>query len=324
MTRSTSSPIRTPFLGRPPGEGRRRRSRLPAGRRVGARPADGRSSSRAQDGDRPVRGRRPRRVAAARLRARGPLPGRRRLRPARPLLVPADDRRARPPPRRRGPPRGAVRAARRAPARDGRGDRGRVRGLGAERALGRASSATSTAGTAGCTRCARSAPPGSGSSSSRASEPGSRYKFEIRTQDGRLRLKADPFALPRRAAAARTPRSSSSRGTSGGTRSGSERARVGRPARASGLDLRGAPRLLAAEPGRGQPPAHLPRAGRRAGRVRDRHGLHARRAAAGDGASLHALLGLPGDRVLRADLALRRARTTSARSSTACTGPASA
>ena len=41
-------------------------------------------------------------------------------------------------------------------------------------------------------------------------------------------------------------------------------------------------------------------------RLRARHGLHAHRAAAGDGAPVHRLVGLPGDRLLRADAALRR------------------
>ena len=50
---------------------------------------------------------------------------------------------------------------------------------------------------------------------------------------------------------------------------------------------------------------------RRARRLRGRLGLHARRAAAGDGASVLGLVGLSGDRLLRADLALRRRRTTS-------------
>ena len=74
------------------------------------------------------------------------------------------------------------------------------------------------------------------------------------------------------------------------------------------VDLRGAPRLVAAEPARGQPLAELPRAGRRAVGLRARHGLHPRRAAAGDGAPVHGLLGLPVDRLLRADAALRLAR----------------
>ena len=82
---------------------------------------------------------------------------RRRSRSRDPYALPADARRARPAPRRRGPPRGALRAssartcarstacaARR--SRSGRRPRARS-----------AWSATSTPGTGGCTRCARSA-----------------------------------------------------------------------------------------------------------------------------------------------------------------------
>ena len=97
-----------------------------------------------------------------------------------------------------------------------------------------------------------------------------------------------------------------------------------RPAARADLDLRGAPRLVAAQPARGRPAAQLPRARRRARRLRDRPRLHARRAAAGDGAPVPRLVGLPGDGLLRADRALRRRRTTSAPSSTRCTGTASA
>ena len=65
---------------------------------------------------------------------------------------------------------------------------------------------------------------------------------------------------------------------------------------------------MAAEPARGQPLAHLPRAGRRAVRLREGHGLHAHRADAGDGAPVQRLVGLPGHRLLRPDAALGHAR----------------
>ncbi len=65
-----------------------------------------------------------------------------------------------------------------------------------------------------------------------------------------------------------------------------------RAERRAGLDLRGPPRLLApGHRGRRGAPAHLPRAGRRARRLRHRHGLHPRRADAGDGASRSAAPG---------------------------------
>ena len=81
-----------------------------------------------------------------------------------------------------------------------------------------------------------------------------------------------------------------------------------RAARGADVDLRGAPRLVAPQPARGQPLADLPRAGRRARRLRARARLHARRAHAGDGAPVRRLVGLPGHRLLRADVALRHAR----------------
>ncbi len=84
-------------------------------------------------------------------------------------------------------------------------------------------------------------------------------------------------------------------------------ARHRRSVRRADLDLRGAPGLVAAQHARGQPAAHLPRARRRARRVRDRPRLHPCRAAAGDGAPVLGLVGLPGDRLLRPHLALRLA-----------------
>src|SRR5262249_18525509 len=80
------------------------------------------------------------------------------------------------------------------------------------------------------------------------------------------------------------------------------------PAEGADLDLRGPPRLLAAQPGGGEPPAHVSGARRRAGRLRLRPRLHARRAAAGDGAPLLGLVGVPGDGLLRPHVALRLAR----------------
>jgi hypothetical protein len=65
--------------------------------------------------------------------------------------------------------------------------------------------------------------------------------------------------------------------------------------------LRAAPRRLAAR-------QDLPRAGRRARRVRDMAGLHPRRVHAGGRAPVRAELGLPGHRLLLPDLALRASR----------------
>ncbi len=136
---------------------------------------------------------------------------------------------------------------------------------------------------------------------------GSRYKFELRAQDGDILLRADPFAFetelpPKTASVVNRTRYE---WTDDGWM---ELRHAGRPAARADVDLRGPPRLLAAEPAGGQPLADLPRAGRRAGRLRDRHGLHPRRAHAGHGPPVQRLVGLPGHLVLRAHTALRHTR----------------
>ena len=83
-------------------------------------------------------------------------------------------------------------------------------------------------------------------------------------------------------------------------------ARQDRLAEVADLDLRGAPGIVDARPAGAA--AHLSRDGGEAGGVRQADGLHAHRAAAHHGASVLRLVGLPGDRLFRADLALRHAR----------------
>ena len=85
------------------------------------------------------------------------------------------------------------------------------------------------------------------------------------------------------------------------TATGCASARRARAAPGADERLRGAPRLLAAR-------TVLCGAGRAADRVRDRDGLHPRRADAGDGAPVRRLVGLPGHRLLRADVPVRHAR----------------
>ena len=147
----------------------------------------------------------------------------------------------------------------------------------------------------------------SGSSSSPSVEPGARYKYEIRGADGSLRAEGRPGRVRSRGAARERVDRHRSAGTTGHDGDWLERRRS-EAARPPDLDLRGPPRLLAAQPARGQPQPHLPRARRRARRLRARPRLHPRRADAGDGAPVRGLVGLPGDRLLRADLALRHAR----------------
>ena len=108
----------------------------------------------------------------------------------RPVRVPAHARRARPPPARRGPPRGAVGAARRAPCARSTASPARAFAVWAPNArsrqrrrrlqrLGRPPAPHALA------RAARA----SGSCSCRASAPGARYKFEIRDADGAARAR---------------------------------------------------------------------------------------------------------------------------------------
>ena len=115
-----------------------------------------------------------------------------------------------------------------------------------------------------------------------------------------------------------TRRASSARATSGATTSGSSAGAQSEPLHAADVDLRGAPRLVAAH-ARGRAALDYRELARAARRLREGPRLHARRAAAGDGAPVQRLVGLPGHRLLRADRALRRRPTTSARSSTSCT-----
>ena len=116
--------------------------------------------------------------------------------------------------------------------------------------------------------------------------------------------KADPFAL-----CAEVPPLTASRAWTleydwgdaewMATRRGAQRARC------ADLDLRGAPGLVA--PRRRRSPADLSRDRAAARRVRARPGVHARRADAGHRAPVLRLVGLPDDRLLRADRALRHA-----------------
>ena len=110
---------------------------------------------------------------------------------------------------------------------------------------------------------------------------------------------ADPMAAyarcrppPRRSSTSRTPRGATATGWPSAPSAAAEQP-DGR--------LRGAPRVVAARP-------VLPRAGRRARRVRDRHGVHPRGVPAGRRAPLRRLVGLPGHLLLRADLPVRHAR----------------
>ena len=278
---------------------RRRRCASPAHDKAAGR-------GRAQGSRGPVGGAAAEGAAAARVRARGRVPGREHVHRPRPVLVPADARRARPPPRDGGPSRAPLRAARRARPRAGRRRGHRLRRLGAERALGLGRRRLQLLGRA----------PAPDALARRVRDLGAvrarrRGRDEVQVRDpdagGPPAPEERSARLPHRGAAGERL------GRLGGqarlARRGVARAPRGRrPAARPDLGLRGAPRLVAAQPARGQPSADVPRARGRARRLRLRPRLHARRAAAGDGASVLRLVGLPGDRLLRAHLALRDAR----------------
>ena len=89
-----------------------------------------------------------------------------------------------------------------------------------------------------------------------------------RRRTGELRLKADPLAFAGRGAAGERVGRLPVQPRLAGRRPGSSAARPRDPLARPDLDLRGAPRLVAAQPARGQPPADVPRARRRARRLR--------------------------------------------------------
>ena len=294
----------------PDGDGVVVRTLRPAARAVTAIP-DGHPPRRAAADP---RRRRVRRHDRGR-RATAPLPARRRLRRRRPvhdrgsIRVPAHDRRARPAPDLRGAPRGALRPPRGTHPRASTRHRDRVRRVGAVGAGG---------------------------------QRGGRLQLLGRpaARDALARLDRRVGAVPARCRRGRPlqvrdPHPGSPDPAQGGPvragHRGSAQDRVGRvpvpprvvragrrvaaapPATAAGaqtadLDLRGPPGIVAAEFARGQPAAHLPRAGRRAERVRQGPRLHARRAAPGHGPSVRRVVGLPGHRLLRPHPVLRLAR----------------
>ena len=135
---------------------------------------------------------------------------------------------------------------------------------------------------------------------------GELYKFEILGQDGKLRLKADPLAFAMQVRPETASRVWDHDLIHVDRRRLDGRARDAQPVSVADGRLRGPPRLLDAQPRRLV--ARLPPGGRGARRALPGVRLHPRRAAAGGRAPVRRLVGLPGHRLLRADLALRQPR----------------
>ena len=136
---------------------------------------------------------------------------------------------------------------------------------------------------------------------------GTHYKYRITSRKGGYLVdKADPYGYQRAAARDGVDRLRAR------PRLGRRRLDAGAPreqrARGAPVDLRGAPRVVDARAGGEEPLAHLSRARGQAGGARHGLRLHAHRAHAGRRAPVLSVVGLPGDGLLRADLALRHAR----------------
>ena len=138
---------------------------------------------------------------------------------------------------------------------------------------------------------------------------GERYKYEITSRvDGARLQKTDPYGVFFESDASGAaivwdlePLHLARCAVDGGA------AAQERLARSPDVGLRAPPRLVEARARARRRSADLPRDGAADRPVREGHGLHAHRAAAGAGASLRRIVGLPGDRVLRADEPLRAA-----------------
>ena len=306
---------------RPPAERRRRDPRAAPDSVRDHRPARGRQHrrARADPSRRGLPGRRRGRRAAPALPPRGRLRRLGHVHDRRPVRVPADARRARPASDRRGPPRGGLRPPRRARPRAPRRDGHRVCGVGAGRARGQRRRRLQLLGRTAARDAHARLDRDLGAVPARR---GAGRPLQVR--DPRRRRRADAEGRSVRAGG----RAPAEDGVGGHAvpprveprrRTVAARAPRRRAARRADVDLRGARRLVAAEHARGQPLADLPRARRRAVGVRQGHGLHACRAAAGDAPPVLGLVGLPGDRLLRAFAALRLARRLPRSSSTACT-----
>ena len=137
---------------------------------------------------------------------------------------------------------------------------------------------------------------------------GAAYKYNVRSRfAGYQQLKADPYAFY-----CETPPKSASvvwdiDSYQWQDAAWMESARQDRLAEVADVGLRSAPGIAGCA-GRRASRSPIARLAVKLVRVREADGLHAHRAAAHHGASVLRLVGLPGDRLLRAHLALRHAR----------------
>ena len=227
----------------------------------------------------------------------------------RPVPLPAHARRDRPAPDRRGPPRAALDGARArtctattgrtgpvdghrrfavwAPTRAGRARHRRLQQLGRPRAPDALARAARACGSCSCP----------------TSAPGTRYKFEILGADGAWRDEGRPDGLPHRGPAGDGVGGLRVVLHAGATTTGWPHAAPAQAARGADERLRGAPRLVAQHGA-----VRYRELADELVDVRRRPRLHPRRVAAGGGAPVRRLVGLPGHVVLRADGAVRRPR----------------
>ena len=136
-----------------------------------------------------------------------------------------------------------------------------------------------------------------------------RYKYEILTPDGELLLKADPYAQetelpPKTASVISTPGHEWSEEDASASPTRAESEPLAEPMSIYEVHL-GSWRLNSLEDNR---PLTYPELADELSAYVAGHGLHPRRAAAGHGAPVRRLVGLPGHRLLRPDPALRLAR----------------
>ena len=131
-------------------------------------------------------------------------------------------------------------------------------------------------------------------------EAGEQLQVRDPRRDGDVLLKVDPFGfafeLPPQDCVDRHAVS-----TGGATAVDASRATPGIMVRQADGHLRSAPRLVGARAGEGDRYLTYRELAGAADPVREGDGLHAHRTAAGDGASVRRVVGLPGDRVLCAD-----------------------